>query len=158
MPGVDCLLADLRLDIDARLRLMRDLRERFGREFRADAAFGRQLAARFRGARRELDRLLVRDESSTDDLRIGPFTRRSARARPAVDGLRAAGEGGRLTRSLDRLAESLVHMHLNRLFRSEQRAHELVIYDFLACLYEGRVARGRSSTASPASSDARSIK
>jgi hypothetical protein len=32
-------------------------------------------------------------------------------------------------------------MHLNRLFRAEQRAHELVIYDFLACLYESRVAR-----------------
>jgi hypothetical protein len=36
-------------------------------------------------------------------------------------------------------------MHLNRLFRDEQRAHELVIYDFLVRLYEGLVARRRAS-------------
>jgi hypothetical protein len=36
-------------------------------------------------------------------------------------------------------------MHLNRLFRAEQRAHELVIYDFLSCLYEGRIAERRGS-------------
>jgi thiopeptide-type bacteriocin biosynthesis protein len=146
IPGVNMLLADLGLDLDARLMLMRTLRERFGREFRADAAFGRQLAARFRRSRAELDRLLVMDESPPDDLRIGPFARRSTRARPALDGLRAANDEGRLTWTLAGLAESLVHMHLNRLFRSEQRAHELVIYDFLACLYEARVARGRSGT------------
>jgi hypothetical protein len=35
-------------------------------------------------------------------------------------------------------------MHLNRLFRAEQRAHELVVYDFLSCLYEGLVARRES--------------
>ena len=54
------------------------------------------------------------------------------------------------------LAESYVHMHLNRLFRAEQRAHELVVYDFLSCWYKGRIAqrqmRGeRSRSFSPSS-------
>jgi lantibiotic biosynthesis protein len=48
----------------------------------------------------------------------------------------------RAAEKTDVLAENYVHMHMNRLFRADQRAHELVIYDFLTCLYEGRVSRG----------------
>lgn len=33
------------------------------------------------------------------------------------------------------------HMHVNRLVRSAQRAHELVLYDFLARLYAAQSAR-----------------
>jgi hypothetical protein len=42
---------------------------------------------------------------------------------------------------MDQLVESHVHMHLNRLLRSEQRKHELLIYDFLARAYVQRLAR-----------------
>ena len=34
-------------------------------------------------------------------------------------------------------------MHVNRIIRSAQRAHELVLYDFLYLLYESRAARER---------------
>jgi len=43
------------------------------------------------------------------------------------------------------LASSFSHMHINRLMRSSQRAHEMVLYDFLFQIYEGRIAR-RTST------------
>ncbi len=38
-------------------------------------------------------------------------------------------------------------MHANRLLRAEQRAHELVLYDFLARLYDSEAARGKLSEA-----------
>ena len=41
------------------------------------------------------------------------------------------------------MAASFVHMHVNRLIRSAQRAHEMVLYDFLHLLYESREARQR---------------
>ena len=34
-------------------------------------------------------------------------------------------------------------MHVNRLIRSAQRAHELVLYDLLARLYESKLARAK---------------
>ncbi|MEM9490146.1 MAG: lantibiotic dehydratase C-terminal domain-containing protein [Myxococcota bacterium] len=43
-----------------------------------------------------------------------------------------------MSTTIDRLADSLVHMHINRVIRSAQRAHELVIYDLLARLYRAR--------------------
>jgi len=43
------------------------------------------------------------------------------------------------------LAASFSHMHVNRLMRSSQRAHELVLYDFLFQIYDGRVARKKQT-------------
>ena len=38
-------------------------------------------------------------------------------------------------------------MHVNRMLRSAPRAHELVIYDLLARLYESQIARARRTRA-----------
>jgi len=38
-------------------------------------------------------------------------------------------------------------MSANRLFRGSQNQHELVLYDFLARLYESAVARSRKANA-----------
>jgi class I lanthipeptide synthase len=35
-------------------------------------------------------------------------------------------------------------MHVNRLIRSAQRAHELVLYDLLVRLYESQAARAKA--------------
>ena len=141
IPGIDTLLSDFGFDLDARLRLMRTLRERFGREFHADAPFARQLAARYRAVRPDLQRLLAAEASDASTPWLDAFARRSARAREALTILRAAEQAASLDVPVAVLAESYVHMHLNRLFRAEQRAHELVVYDFLSCLYEGRLAQ-----------------
>jgi hypothetical protein len=59
--------------------------------------------------------------------------------------LRQAAERGDLTISLTDLAPSLLHMHANRLLRSEQRRQEMVLYDFLYRLYDARAARARGA-------------
>jgi len=141
--GVDAMLSDFGFDVHASLRLTQKLREVFGKEFRADAAFARQLAVKYRAARPDLERLLA-SEADSSRLWLDAFAARSTRALDALTRLRAAENADALHVPIEVLAESYVHMHLNRLFRAEQRAHELVIYDFLACVYEGRVARPRS--------------
>jgi thiopeptide-type bacteriocin biosynthesis protein len=143
LPGVDALLADLGFDLEARLQLARERRAAFGREFRADAAFGRQLAARFRGVRLELERMLDPDRADASAPWRAILMRRSQRAREALAALCAAGKAGSRGVEKPALAASLAHMHLNRLFRAEQRAHELVVYDFLSCLYQAQIARRR---------------
>ena len=146
IPGIDTLLSDFGLDLDARLRLMQSMRDRFGREFHADAAFARQLAAKYRAVKPDLQRLLDDANASPAGMPwLDAFDRRSTRAREPLAILRAAAQAERLDVPIAVLAESYVHMHLNRLFRAEQRAHELVIYDFLSCLYEGRAARAAAA-------------
>jgi len=46
--------------------------------------------------------------------------------------------------SLSNLLASYIHMHCNRLFRSKQRAHEMVIYTYLSNYYKSSIARNKS--------------
>jgi len=43
------------------------------------------------------------------------------------------------------LAGSFLHLHANRVLRAAARAQELVLYDFLARLYESRLAHGNTA-------------
>jgi len=45
---------------------------------------------------------------------------------------------------LAELAASFLHMSINRILRSAHRAQELVLYDFLARLYQSASARSQS--------------
>jgi lantibiotic biosynthesis protein len=145
--GIDQLFDDLGFDLATRLAIMRQARDGFAREHRVDAAVGfqRGLGDKYRKERGALDALLDRARDADSDLSPGleRLAQRSAANAPIVAELRAAEQRGALTMSLAELAPSYVHMLVNRLIRSAQRAHEVVLYDLLARLYESRVARAR---------------
>jgi thiopeptide-type bacteriocin biosynthesis protein len=148
--GIDLLLGDLGFGLEERRAVVQKTRETFAAEFHADAAFGHQLAARFRQERKGLEALL--DPAAVAD---APFAaalevlrRRSQALAPVTAELRVCAQAGRLSVPLTELAPSFLHMHANRLLRSAQRAQELVLYDFLARLYQSRAARRRCAEAS----------
>jgi thiopeptide-type bacteriocin biosynthesis protein len=141
--GMDRLLCDLGFDLEARRAVVHKARHTFATEFHADAKFGHQLAARFRPERKGLEALL--DPTAVAD---APFAaalevlrRRSQALAPVMAELRACAQAGRLSVPLTELAPSYLHMHANRMLRSAQRAQELVLYDFLARLYQSQAAR-----------------
>lgn len=149
--GTDQLLDDLGFDLAGRLAIMRRTRDAFAREHHAEAAVGfqRGLGDRYRKERGALEALLDRARDADSDLAPGleRLAKRSAANAPIIAELRAAELQGALTQSLTELAPSYIHMHVNRLIRSAQRAHELVLYDLLVRLYESRVARARKPRA-----------
>jgi thiopeptide-type bacteriocin biosynthesis protein len=128
--GMDALLSDLGLDLEAKEALAKRRREAFLRELRADGRTKGRIGQRFRRERDALESLIAEAGGEA-------FARRSERLRSLVDELRAA----RLTVSVDKLAESFVHMHVNRMLRCAHREQELVLWDFLARLYRSRLAR-----------------
>ncbi len=52
-----------------------------------------------------------------------------------------------LKTELNDILSSLIHMMINRLFKSEQRLQEMVLYYYLFKYYTSAVARGNSSVA-----------
>ncbi|MBI3725130.1 lantibiotic dehydratase [bacterium] len=148
--GIDAIQDDLGLDHARKRTVIRRVRAAFGAEIGAGDAFWRQLGARFRQERAGLDALLDRERDETSPLApaLLVLQERSERLRPVVADLRARERAGLLGRPVDALADSLVHMHANRLLRSAQRAHEVVIYYFLDRLYESQAARARPRSAS----------
>jgi thiopeptide-type bacteriocin biosynthesis protein len=149
--GMDQLLDDLGFALAQKHALLAELRLRFGREFRVDTAFERQLGERFRKERLALEALLDREKDSASPLEPGlaALAIRSEQLRSLALALRVLPQV-----SLPELAGSYLHMHCNRMLRGSARAHELVLYDYLERLYRGQLARRKSSrekseTASP---------
>ncbi len=141
--GMDLLLEDFGFDLDTKRLVIRQAREAFTREFRADAQLKHQLGDKFRKERRGLEILLDPVRAGTNVLAPGlaVLRRRSERLVPVLAELKGLERSGRLSQSLADLAPSFLHMHANRLLRSAHRAQELVLYDFLARLYESQTAR-----------------
>jgi thiopeptide-type bacteriocin biosynthesis protein len=140
LAGVHRTFEDLGLDEDVQQRLARAMRDGYAHEVSADALLKRQIGERYRTERKALEPLI--------DPAAGPdpaLARRSEASAPLVARLRALRDAGRLTVTFEDLAGSLAHMHVNRLLRSAQRAHEMVIYDLLDRLYMARAARRRKS-------------
>ncbi len=145
--GTDQLLDDLGFDLAGKLAIVERARAALGDEHGVDTAFTRQLGHKYRHHRPELAGLLARDRSSTPPpaLRAGfeALDRRSHTLRPVVRQLRMRDRGGLLRPRLPQFAWSLLHMHANRLLRSDQRAQELVLLDMLMRQYRSSLARAR---------------
>jgi len=148
LPGMDLLLEGLGFDLEGKLAVARAIRDAFAREHRADHRLNRQLGERYRAERAALAPLLD-PERRTADGPLGPgfaaLGRRSERSAPVMAELRRAAGERRLTIPIADLARSYLHLHANRLLRSDQRRQELVLYDFLYRLYDGQAARARTA-------------
>lgn len=145
--GTDRLLSDCGLDLEAKRNIARTLRDSHQREFGINAKTRMQMGKKFRAERQKLETLLGYSLGHSAELELaGPaFESRTTRAVPSITKLRSLEKMGRLYASISDLACSYVHMHINRLTCSSARAQELVLYDFLFSLYDGRLARAKYS-------------
>ena len=145
--GMDLLLSDLGLGLEARLQLCSALREGFGREFQIDRAVERRMNERFRKERRSTEELLGCKTAGSPVLARGleVLHRRSDKLAPIAAGLNTLAATGRLGVSIAELAGSFLHMHANRMARAAARAQELVLYDLLSRHYSSQVARQRKA-------------
>ena len=141
--GVDQLLTDLGLDLAARRDHATSWMARALKDPERGGKLRPQLADRYRKERARLKPLLDRDRDHDSDLAPGlvVYHERSRRLAPLVAELRRLEGEERLSAPVAELARSYVHMHVNRLLRSAQNRHELMLHDFLHQLYETQAAR-----------------
>jgi thiopeptide-type bacteriocin biosynthesis protein len=141
--GLDRLLADFALDREARLRLLTLLRDQFAREFKADSHLRQRIGVRLRNERMSLLRLIDEGPAPDDALHAGGLAlqRRSTLLVPLARRIAAPGALGALT--VPDVLPSYLHMFVNRIFRSAQRAQEYVLYDLLAALYRTPARKDR---------------
>ena len=146
--GIDRLMDDLGFTLADKHAAMTRARDAFGAEVGMTTALQKQLGDKFRRHGTELAALLA--ATPEDDHRYAPalaaFARRSAALRPLGAQLAALAAAGRLTAAPHDLAQSYIHMHVNRLIRSSPRLHELVLYDLLRRHYAGVIARKRHAS------------
>ncbi|SOD78270.1 lantibiotic dehydratase [Spirosoma fluviale] len=131
---IDTLLSGAGLSIEDRLRVMKQLKEQFFDEFGGDPALRHQLNDKYRTYRPLLAQALSDNFMPGQELQ--PYFQQQA---TLLHQLAKAHES--MPRQQYGILTSLIHMLVNRLFPSKQRAYELVLYHCLARHYDSVCAR-----------------
>ena len=146
--AVDSLLEDFQYSIEEKYDLITRLRENFGREFGMNRSLKDQLEKKFRAERKEIEDLM--NPSSDKESVMYPLFQIISRKSQDLQSI--TGEILALYNNkepnpffLNDLMSSYSHMMVNRLFKSKQRLHEFVLYDFLHRFYKSEIGRRKYS-------------
>lgn len=142
MINIHLFLNDFQLDLEAKSQLMTSLQTSFAIEFNAkNKHSAKQLSEKYRDHREAIDEIVQgRLEGFPEEL-LAILQQKSAASASACQDILALEAEGELYVSRHSLLSSHIHMIMNRLFRTQQRKYELVIYDMLARAYRSAVAR-----------------
>jgi lantibiotic biosynthesis protein len=130
--AIDELLNDFGFDIQQKEKLASQSAQSFLKEFGDSKLLKLSLNNKYRSLRNEIQ------------LDGAPLFSRS----PLAEKFISIKESRNLHLQFNGLVCSFIHMMINRLFKSQQRLHELVLYNFLSQHYRGVLARERSRTLS----------
>lgn len=141
--ALDTLLDDFRFDMQRKLDLLTILKENFGREFGINKGLRDQLKTKFRNERESIATVLDRSQDEGNEIKLlfDILAEKSKALEPLVEEILDLHQKEQLRPPLNDMMGSYIHMMLNRLFKSKQRVHEMVIYDFMYNHYRSELAK-----------------
>lgn len=136
---IDDLLSIANYDITSKSLLLKELSNSFTQEFGyTNYTYKKRLDSRYRDNKDVIFNVLNNRQENPIQAYTNYFQLRSTLLSPFV---KRIVENYDNEISLDSLFKSIVHMTMNRLFLSDNRLHEMVIYDFLSRYYTSTIAR-----------------
>ncbi|MFC2096535.1 thiopeptide-type bacteriocin biosynthesis protein [Bacteroidota bacterium] len=140
--AIDTLLDDFVYEEVKKLELLDGLKEGFGKEFGMNKMLKFQLDKKFRDSRQLINDIFKNKFGDEDiQLLINVLNEKSERIKSIVLEILKKEKENTLELSLNELMGSYIHMLMNRLFKSKQRLHEMVVYDFLYRYYKSEIAK-----------------
>ncbi|UTW64793.1 lantibiotic dehydratase [bacterium SCSIO 12643] len=141
--AVDDLIDIFKYTPEEKRDFMEWLKSAFAEEFGMDRFLKKQMDKKFREHRNLLIEVLDRskDQYSNHKTLLELLSRKRMFSQGLVDELLEMQRNNELHVNMHELLASFIHMLLNRLFKSKQRVHEMVVYDFLWRTYRSEIAR-----------------
>ncbi|MDR2586497.1 MAG: thiopeptide-type bacteriocin biosynthesis protein [Prevotellaceae bacterium] len=136
MASVDYLLNDFSFDLQQKVEFITMVKENFVREFGLENSRS-QLSNKFRSFRNTVEEFLEANGEKYQNIHTILAERSKWQTSVADQIIRHTDKGEKL----NSLLSSYSHMMMNRWFRSKQRMHEAVVYDFLLKYYKSKMAR-----------------
>lgn len=128
---------------EQKCNLMKDLKSGFGNEFGMNRFLKKQLDDKYRQERKKIEHFLSFDVHEIPDYSpiLHTLSNYKNNILPIADKLNYLNSQNKLKVDMDNLLSSYIHMSMNRLFKSKNRVHEMVCYDFLYRQYRSLIAR-----------------
>lgn len=135
--GIDSLLNDCSFPLEKRKNLFKRLEVNFKEEFNSNNIdIKKAFAQKFRNHKQLIESALAENQTFESEWSpfIAIFKERSRQWQADLNAI-VTNCHASSSEDLETLLMSYIHMFFNRLFRSRQRMHELVVYDFLYQYY-----------------------
>ncbi|MCQ9639770.1 thiopeptide-type bacteriocin biosynthesis protein [Chryseobacterium sp. WG14] len=130
---IDELLHQLNLPIQEKLKWIKDFNEVFKKEFKADKKLNSQLDKKYREFNPLFLDFIQSEEFSEERSTIISTISESA---SVLQTILNHHESQSLESSLQTFFQSIFHMNINRMFISNQRLFEMIVYDYLFRYYK----------------------
>ncbi len=130
---IDQMLNKLNLSVQEKLDWMKDFNNSFKKEFNADKKLNSQLDKKYREFKPKYLNFLSSDEFSEER---SVFLSHIEENNADLQNILRHNENQSLRISLRNFFQSIFHMNINRLFVSNQRVFEMIIYDYLVRYYK----------------------
>jgi thiopeptide-type bacteriocin biosynthesis protein len=135
--SIDNFLNSFSYTIDEKINLFKKLKEAFSNEFNIDRNTKKQIGKKYKSYLNEI--ITFTDDYFFDEkyhLQIEKIiSARNKKSKNVIANILNMKNKDMLSVSTEKLIISHIHMHTNRLFNSEPRFCELVLYDFLYKFY-----------------------
>lgn len=138
MASIDSLLSDFNFQLNEKKDLLLHLSRIFGEEFGKDKHLAMQLSQKYRKHRDRINRLL-NEKGGNNSVILNSLIKRSEMTRNTVNNILRMNTKDIMEPTLNDLLTSLIHMSLNRIFRNNNRLHEMVVYDLLFRYYKSKL-------------------
>jgi thiopeptide-type bacteriocin biosynthesis protein len=141
--AIDSLLDCFEYEDPEKLALLDILKTGFGNEFGMSRPLKKQLDDKYRREREKIDDFMVFTAQENPDYEpiLDVLKQRFHQTVPIAKEILKHKEADTLEMQLNNLMGSYIHMLMNRLFKSNNRMHEMVCYDFLYRYYRSMIAR-----------------
>jgi thiopeptide-type bacteriocin biosynthesis protein len=135
------LLSDFGLSIGEKQKLLEYLSKSFKAEHGFNEFNSKQFSSKFRVNKKIIESVLDNRIIEKDFISLSqPIRKRTKRLKPIVEQIKLKA---RKDNNINELLKSYLHMTLNRLFRSKNRQHEMILYDFMFRYYSSEIAKKR---------------
>jgi thiopeptide-type bacteriocin biosynthesis protein len=142
---IDILLDAFGYSLQEKRDLLNTLQDNFGKEFGINNDSRRQFGQKYRAEKQRIEKILDKTNEQSDEYAdlFSPIFKNSKASKPIIEEIKSRMQKAENSSviSLNDLLGSFIHMTLNRLFRTQQRTHELVLYDYLFRYYNSLQAR-----------------
>ena len=146
---IDVFLEDFNYSLEQKFEIVGQFSKSFIHEFEfSEKEYKIQLDRKYRFHRQNINEIIL--DSSETQYWYAPIKEvlidKSKKIIPIAEALIKQQKQNELDVPLNSLLVSYIHMMLNRIFRSNQRTYELVLYDMLQRCYSSQIARISKNT------------
>ena len=141
--AIENLLNIFQYTDESKLNLLEILKTNFGNEFNMSRPLKKQLDIKYRDFRTKIDEFMTCTVDSNPDYAsvLQLLDAKSIHVKNIAISILQYQKDAKLEFTLDNLLSSYIHMLMNRLFKSNNRLHEMVCYDFLYRYYKSAWAQ-----------------